>query len=102
MGIELVWEEENGKELARLSDPQSLVEQFLPAAAATEFACLRFVDPYGDTIFNQLQFPVLLQELKRSTARTYKPGVAEHLSAAATLVAKAQGSIHTYIRFVGD
>ena len=26
--------------------------------------CLRFIDPYGDATFNQLQLPLLLRELK--------------------------------------
>ena len=102
MGIELIWDEENGDELARLNDTQSLVEQFLPSDSDKEFACLRFVDPYGDTIFNRLQLPVLLLELERCAAKPHEPPVAEHLSAAVALVKKAQDHVHTYVRFVGD
>jgi hypothetical protein len=102
MGIELIWEEENGDELARLNDPQSFVEQFLPSDSDNEFVCLRFVDPYGDTIFNRLQLPVLLQELKRCAAKPHELPVAEHLSSAVALVEKAQDHVHTYVRFVGD
>ena len=102
MGIELVWEEENGTELARLGDPQSLLKGFLPPESALEFACLRFVDPYGDTIFNTLQLPVLLHELIALDPKPLEPRVAEHLKEAISLVANAQGHIHTYIRFVGD
>jgi hypothetical protein len=102
MGIELVWEEENGTELARLGDPQSLLKGFLPSESALEFVCLRFVDPYGDTIFNTLQLPVLLQELRARASSMLEPPVAEHLSKAISLVANAQGHIHTYVRFVGD
>lgn len=102
MGIELVWEEENGTELARLSDSQSLLQGFLPSESALEFFCLRFVDPYGDTIFNTLQIPVLLHELNSLASNPLEPRVAEHLHKAISLVANAQGHIHTYIRFVGD
>lgn len=102
MGIELVWEEENGTELARLSDPHSLLKEFLPPESALEFACLRFVDPYGDTVFNTLQLPVLLLELTSLASSPLEPRVAEHLNKAVSLVANAQGHIHTYVRFVGD
>lgn len=102
MGIELLWEEEDGSELARLSDPQSLVQQFLPLISDTKSVCLRFVDPYGDTVFNCLQLPVLLTELEQCMAQQYEPQVAEHLSAALALVKSAQGYVHTYVRFVGD
>ena len=102
MGIELVWEEENGIELARLIDPQSLVQKWLPPEPAMNFACLRFVDPYGDTVFNTLQLPVLLQELKSCNSTSLELRAAEHLNEAIALVGKAQGYIHTYLRFVGD
>ena len=102
MGIELVWEEENGTELARLSDPQSLLKGFLPSEPALEFVCLRFVDPYGDTIFNTLQLPILLQELRVRASSPLEPPVLEHLGKAISLVASAQGYIHTYVRFIGD
>ena len=102
MGIELVWEGESGNELARLSDPQSLLKEFLPSEPALEFACLRFVDPYGDAIFNTLQIPVLLRELNSLSSQPLELRVAEHLTKAISLVANAQGYIHTYIRFVGD
>lgn len=103
MGIDLLWEEENGTELARLDDPQCLLKEFLPSeSAALEFACLRFVDPYGDTIFNSLQLPILLQELRALVSTPMEQPVAEHLGKAIALVANAQDHIHTYVRFVGD
>jgi hypothetical protein len=102
MGIELVWEEENGAELARLGDPKSYMQKWLPPEPALEFACLRFVDPYGDTVFNTLQLPVLLQELKKCHSNSLEFSVAEHLNEAIALVSKSQGYIHTYVRFVGD
>ena len=30
--------------------------------------CLRFIDEYGDTVFNQLQAPVLIRELENAAA----------------------------------
>ncbi|MEX8505757.1 hypothetical protein [Leptothrix ochracea] len=102
MGIELVWQEENGKELARLSDPSSLLGKFLPDESDFGFVCLRFVDPYGDTIFNTLQIPVVLQELQARLAIPLSPLVEEHLRKAIALVENAENHIHTYLRFIGD
>ena len=102
MGIELIWEEENGKELARLSDPQSLLAQFLPPESDLNFACLRFVDPYGDTVFNTLQIPVVMRELQTTLSYPLSPPVEEHLHKTISLVVGAQGYIHTYLRFIGD
>jgi hypothetical protein len=102
MGIVLIWEEDCGTELARLNDPQSLMQKWLPPESALEFAYLRFIDPYGDTIFNMLQLPMLLQELKACCSNALEAKVADHLNKAIALVAGAQGFIHTYVRFIGD
>jgi hypothetical protein len=102
MGINLIWEEDCGTELARLNDPQSLLQKWLPLESALEFAYLRFIDPNGDTIFNTLQLPMLLHELKSCNLNSLEPIVADHLSKAIALVLSAQGFTHTYVRFIGD
>lgn len=102
MSIDLVWEEDCGTALARLNDPQSLMQKWLPPQTALEFAYLRFIDPCGDTIFNTLQLPMLLQELKDCCSNSLEVNVADHLGKAIALVAGAQGFIHTYVRFIGD
>lgn len=102
MGIDLVWEEDCGTELARLSDPLSLMQKWLPIQSATEFAYLRFIDPYGDTVFNTLQLPTLLQELKSCHTNLLDVKIADHLNKAIALVTGAQGFTHTYIRFIGN
>jgi hypothetical protein len=102
MGIVLIWEEDCGTELARLNDPQSLMQKWLPPESAFEFVYLRFIDPYGDTIFNMLQLPMLLQELKACSSNALEAKVADHLSKAIALVTGVQGFNHTYVRFIGD
>ena len=68
MGINAVWQNENGVEIDRVDDPQSYFSLLVLATPLDEFVCLRFVDPYGDTYFNRLQKPVLLIELARVRA----------------------------------
>ena len=104
MGIDLRWEDEKGDRLADLPDPGHLVRRFLPSPEATEFQCLRFVDPAGDTLFNQAQITQLVQELERVLARKhkYEPRVEAHLRAVLEFVQQAVGQTHTYIKFYGD
>jgi hypothetical protein len=64
--------------------------------------CLRFIDPYGDTIFNRSQIPVLLDELRVLSAREPDAELASILVEAAQFVERAVDQIHTYVRFVGD
>jgi hypothetical protein len=102
MGIELRWEDERGEPLAELGDPGFLVVRFLPPFDARDFHCLRFVDPAGDTVFNQAQISELVHELERLSARRFDPRVETHLRAVLEFVRQAVGKSHTYIKFHGD
>jgi hypothetical protein len=104
MGINIHWEDERGERLADLADPAFLVQRFLPPCDATDFPCLRFVDPAGDTVFNQAQISQLVWELERLAAQKYKhePRVETHLRAVLEFVRQAVGKTHTYIKFYGD
>jgi hypothetical protein len=102
MGIDLLWEDENGNAIGELGDPGSLVERFLPGLDAEDFPCLRFVDRYGDTVFNQAQIDQVIIELERLARKWREPKVEQHLKAVLDFVAKARNQVHTYIKFYGD
>jgi hypothetical protein len=48
-----------------IGDVQNLLPDLLPSIEDTSFQCLRFVDRYGITVFNELQIPTVLEELDR-------------------------------------
>jgi hypothetical protein len=102
MGINIHWEDERGERLADLPDPGFLVMRFLPPFDAKEFPCLRFVDPAGDTVFNQAQITELVSELETLSPRRHDPRVEQHLKAVLKFVRQAVGKTHTYIKFYGD
>jgi hypothetical protein len=101
MGIALHWEDENGNRLGELLDISEAVQKFLPDCDTTEFPCLRFVDPYGDTVFNRLQIPQLITELETLLRQKHEPEVDQHLRAVLDFVRQDHG-VHTYLRFYGD
>jgi|SRR4051812_49376843 hypothetical protein len=103
MGIDLRWENERGEPLAELGDPGFLVMRFLPPFDASEFPCLRFVDPAGHTVFNQAQITEVVYELERlSNKKSREPRVEAHLRAVLDFARQAVGKSHTYIKFCGD
>jgi len=102
MGIDVHWEDENGASLAELPDLGSMVAQFLPHSDAQDFPCLRFVDPYGDTVFNQLQIGQLVAELEKLSEQHYDPEVERHLRSVLEFVRQARDRVHTYVKFYGD
>jgi hypothetical protein len=64
MGIDLRIESESGEVQDEVLDDKNLTERLLPDHDDPASPCLRYVDQDGDTVFNQLQLPVLLQELR--------------------------------------
>ena len=65
-------------------------------------SCLRFIDPYGDTVFNQAQIDVLASELDAMLAPGQKRAPPDALPAIRQFVGRAVGQVHTYLKFIGD
>ena len=104
MGIDCRVEDEDGGVLNGLPDSQSLVAFLLTPNDSTfgETVCLRFIDEYGDTTFNQLQIPVLLLELRGAVLRCTNLEARAHGEKLVSLVATTDGKMHTYVKFIGD
>ena len=102
MGIDLRWEDESGNQLGELLDPRALVGRLLPDFEAQDFPCLRFVDPCGDTVFNQFQIRQVVAELERLSEQRHEPEVERHLGAVLEFVRHASDQVHTYIKFYGE
>ena len=65
-------------------------------------SCLRFVDSYGDTVFNQLQIAELLNELHALDGQLPEPELRLALRGLIAFVEAARDKVHTYVRFIGD
>jgi len=102
MGIDVRIQDERGGLVRELLDPRSLLPRLLPQVNGNRSACVRFIDPYGDTYFNQLQVPVLLAELKAVVSTCADKEAKAHGEAVIALVESANESMHTYVRFIGD
>jgi hypothetical protein len=104
MGIDVALVDERGNVQRILHDSQGHVSSLaLSDWPALPGSCyLRFVDPYGDTVFNQTQLPVLLTELQHCLSSMPGSRCREHIASVCTLVAEGQGQIHVYVKFIGD
>jgi hypothetical protein len=63
--------------------------------------CLRFMDPYGDTTFNQAQLSILLAELERASNAVDSEGQ-RLIADLCQFIGQAVGQVHTYVKFIGD
>ena len=101
MGINLQWEGERGDVRDCVLDERGLMK-ILVIAAKEDSICLRFVDPYGNTVFNQMQIPVFLKEVNEIDANVLSQEVIEYRDEITELVLRAVGKVHTYLKFYGD
>lgn len=67
-----------------------------------DFCCLRFVDPYGDTIFNSLQAEVVSQELSSVVKRLEISEDRVAVEVVRALADEVMKSVHLYLKFLGD
>jgi hypothetical protein len=128
MGCDLHLEDERGAQLADLPDPRDYVGWAVGLASASPTVCLRFIDPYGDTVFNRGQAPVLIQELVMARDLVTESAIAKlaearfgttwqhdaqlrQLSASAVkahidkmldLARRCEAEPHLYLKFYGD
>jgi len=100
MGVDLRWENEDGRH--EIVDPQLCISHLLLNTDLAGTTCLRFIDPYGGTTFNQLQIPILIEELRSVLEKAQDKRIRDHLQLVIDLAEKSRGEIHSYLKFYGD
>ena len=104
MGLWVVLEDEKGHPIQGVegvADPRNLLHRLLPSREDRSYQCLRFVDWYGDTVFNYLQADQLLVELERVASGTTTEEERELLRRLRELAQMSQES-RAYVKFYGD
>lgn len=101
MGFCIFLENESGEALEQVEDPKNVLHQLLPSEDAS-YQYLRFIDWYGDTIFNRPQIQPFLNEWDRlsKSARTLEEEAL--LSRIRELAVRCSREPHLYLRFCGD
>jgi hypothetical protein len=102
MGIDVRVETESGEVQDEVLDDGNLTEKLLPDREDPTSPCLRFVDPFGDTLFNQIQIPLVVTELEKKLRGAAKGEVKAHCEAILKALKAADGEEHTYVRFSGE
>jgi hypothetical protein len=92
-------ETEGGELIATFRE--SGIDVRIVARAPASSCCLRFIDPYGDTVINQLQLPVLVAELRELRDSCPEADLREHIEEAITFIEESKDD-YSYIRFLGD
>jgi hypothetical protein len=103
MSVNVRLETERGECVAELEDPDGALGRVLSALETGESRYWRFIDPYGDTVFNRLQMEPFLIELdaieRRHLADTV---VRQWLAGLEPLARRCRDEVHLYLKFLGD
>ena len=97
--IRVLVQDEHG---VAIGDPIDLPSDILPAETDSRFVCLRFVDPYGDTVFNRIQSEYLVVDLQLLSDGLSDQGDRKLVESTIALVSLCNAEPHRYIKFIGD
>ncbi len=102
MGLGIVLQDERGKRIDGVEDPTNILHRLLPSPDDMSSRCLRYVDWYGDTVFNRRQIGDVLEELQLLSKKAHADDEKELLGRIINLARRCQGEAHLYVKFCGD
>jgi hypothetical protein len=102
MGITTALVTEDGRKLAFVDDPHGVVNKLLRESEDRPCQCLRYIDPYGDTLFNYLQAPQFLSEWDTVGSLATTTDAQRVFLEVRRLAEKVRDERHIYLKFIGD
>jgi hypothetical protein len=100
--IRVALENEKGGTLQEVKGDTHLLDPVLPDAEEAEFQCVRFIDPYGDTVFNRLQMKQFLEEWEVLAKRVRGTETSKVFEEVRELARQCRAEPHSYLKFYGD
>jgi len=97
--IRAVIQDETGNQVGEAVD---FPVNVLPPPEDERFVFLRFVDAYGDTVFNRLQIPAVIEELLVVKAGSNNQDERALIDKIVMLLRLGQEQPHLYVKFIGD
>jgi hypothetical protein len=92
---------EDGEVVEQIFD-EGAVARVRPPLDDASSTCLRFIDPYGDTVFNPLQAGPLVLELEAKMDSVALTDDRDRIGRLIELATKCASDVHVYLWFIGD
>lgn len=102
MGIDTQLRSEDGRVLTEVGDPNSVLSRAVTRHSLSGTRLLRYLVPWGDTVFNQAQAPDLLHDLREIIEQHAGKPLAELLAQVTPLAEQLSAETHVYLWLVGD
>ena len=101
MALTIALEDASGRTVKEVYDTHNVLLR-LEREDGGDFICLRYIDPWGDTVFNTLQMKPFLAELERIMSHTKSEWELSVLQSILQLARKCDTEIGLYLKFYGD
>jgi hypothetical protein len=102
MGLSIALEDEEGMRIDSVEDPTNCLHRLLPSADDLGSRALRYVDWYGDTVFNRRQIEDVLDEFGLLLNKTKCNSEKELINRIISLAKMCRKGPHLYLKFYGD
>jgi hypothetical protein len=102
MGMSIQLEDPQGKVFEEIPDLESLLARLFPSWDDATFHCLRYIDPWGATVFNHLQMDEVISELQRIREQTIVEVERAFIDAIEAMATRCKEGEHRYLKFLGD
>jgi hypothetical protein len=102
MGFDIELQDERGTCIKSTGDPTNILHRVLPEVSDETFPLLRFVDWWGNTIFNGPQMEEFLEEWERVMKNANGDDDLRLLTEIRDLAGQCRSGIHLYLKFIGD
>ncbi len=102
MGLRIRLQDEEGNSIAEVSDASQHLNPLIPPLRDASYSCWRYVDEYGDTVFNRQQIKDFLNETDRLMRFTKSEEAKKLLMKVKRLARRCQKEPHLYLKFIGD
>ena len=94
-------EDESGGVIESIQD-NGLLGKYIPEANDKNYCCAKYINRWGNTIFNELQMDDLIKELVSRTSKSEDKEIQMLIVQIYNLVEIAKKDVHVYIKFIGD
>jgi hypothetical protein len=102
VGVDVLLQDESGKEVAFIGDPKNLIVRTLPDSNDARFAWANTIDCYGDTTFNHLQAKLLRKEWSILIQNAANQETKMLLQEVDELLQRCISGVGLYVKFIGD
>lgn len=101
MSFTINLEQEDGKIIESIDDG-GLLAKCLLDIKNSNFCCIKYIDSYGDTVFNRLQMDDLIKDISIIKDNVKTKEFDELAEKIIGFAEKCKNEVHLYLKFYGD